>query len=263
MAASIAADGGRSRDSVAFGRRRSAASFGVLRALWAVLVVCAGWASSPGEAVSAAYIAPPVPWAADTLLLKPIDRARLSSGYGLRYNPILKRKQMHRGIDWAAPRGTPVRAAGDGVVTATRRSGAYGRYLRIDHGRTVATVYAHLDRYAPGIRTGRRVRQGDVIGRVGSTGRATGPHLHYEVLVADQQVDPLAVSPILSAQAPNAPAAVADTSADGELGIGGPTVDADPAIGDSSEPEAQYLRSLPLDADGGMIKIEDLLARYP
>jgi hypothetical protein len=264
MAAAIAADGGRFRNFVAFGRHRPGSSISALRALCGLLVVYAGCAWGPGEAVSAAAIARPVPWAADTLLLKPTDRGRLSSGYGLRYNPILRRQQMHRGIDWAAPRGTPVRAAGDGVVVATRRNGAYGRYLRLDHGHTVATVYAHLDRYAPGMRPGRRVRQGDLIGRVGSTGRATGPHLHYEVLVADQQVDPLAVPPILSAQGPDAPAAVADAGAEGELGIGGPTttIDGDAAIADPSEPEAQYLRSLPLDADGGMIRVEDLLARY-
>jgi murein DD-endopeptidase MepM/ murein hydrolase activator NlpD len=197
---------------------------------------------------------------ADTLLLKPVDLGRLSSGYGLRYNPILKRQQTHRGIDWAAPRGTPVRAAGDGVVVATRRAGAYGRYVEIDHGRTVATVYAHLARYAPNLRPGRRVRQGDLIGVVGTTGRATGPHLHYEVLIGAAQVDPLAVAPIVSAQPPNAPAPVPDGS-DGELGIGGPatTVAADAETSDSAGPTAQYLRALPLDADAGVIRIEDLL----
>jgi murein DD-endopeptidase MepM/ murein hydrolase activator NlpD len=201
---------------------------------------------------------------ADTLLLKPVDRGRLSSAYGVRYHPILKRKQMHPGIDWAAPRGTAVRAAGHGVVVAAERFGAYGHYLRIEHGRTVATTYAHLERYAPGMRPGRRVRQGDLIGRVGSTGRATGPHLHYEVLVADHQVDPLAVAPIVSAHAPQAPAAIAEAESESELGIGGPnTLAVDDPTSNPTALSGQDLRSLPLDADGGMIRIEDLLRLGP
>ena len=139
---------------------------------------------------------------ATTLLLKPVDSGRLTSAYGPRSNPVLKRRQMHRGIDWAAPRGTPVRAAGNGVVVATERSGAYGRYLEIDHGGTVVTLYAHLHRFASALRVGRRLRQGDLIGRIGSTGRATGPHLHYEVLVAGRQIDPFAVRPIISSTGP-------------------------------------------------------------
>jgi Peptidase family M23 len=136
-----------------------------------------------------------------TLLLKPIDQGRLSSGYGVRYHPILKRRQMHLGIDWAAPRGTPVRAAGHGVVVAAGRFGAYGHYVQIDHGGAIATAYAHLERYAPGLRPGRAVRQGEPIGGVGSTGRATGPHLHYEVLIAGRQIDPLAFPPTVVARA--------------------------------------------------------------
>ena len=261
MAAGIAAGGGL-RSPLTPGRRRSGNSIRALRALCGVLVLCTGCASNPNEAASAARVTPPL--VADTLLLKPVDLGRLSSGYGLRYNPILKRQQMHRGIDWAAPRGTPVRAAGDGVVVATRRSGAYGQYVEIDHGRTVATVYAHLEGYAPSLRPGLQVHQGELIGLVGTTGRSTGPHLHYEVLVGDTQVDPLAVAPIVSAQPPHAPALVADDS-DGELGIGGPatTVAADAETSDPVEPMAQYLRSLPLEADGGMIRIEDLLRLQP
>ena len=111
-----------------------------------------------------------------------------------RQHPILKRPMMHWGIDWAAPRGTPVRAAGHGVVRAAGPFGSYGRYLRIDHGGTVATAYAHLEGFAPGLRPGHPVRQGDLIGYVGSSGRATGPHLHYELLIAGRQVDPLALA---------------------------------------------------------------------
>jgi hypothetical protein len=228
---------------------------GALRALCGLLVLCTGY---PNQAASAARVPPPL--VADTLRLKPVDLGRLRSGYGLRYNPILKRQQMHRGIDWAAPRGTPVRAAGDGVVVATQRAGAYGQYVEIDHGRTVATVYAHLERYAPNLRPGRRVHQGDLIGRVGTTGRATGPHLHYEVRVGATQVDPLAVAPIVSAQPPDAPAPVPD-GPEGELGTGGPTttIAADGEASNPPEPTAQYLRALPLDADAGMIRVEDLL----
>jgi murein DD-endopeptidase MepM/ murein hydrolase activator NlpD len=260
MAAGIAAGGGHSRSPASPGRCRSS-SIDALRAFCGLLVLCAGCASSSGEATSASR---PAALRPDTLLLKPVDRGRLSSAYGIRFHPILKRRQMHQGIDWAAPRGTPVRAAGHGVVIAAGRFGAYGHYLRIEHGSTVATTYAHLERYAPGMRPGRRVRQGDLIGRVGSTGRATGPHLHYEVLVADRQVDPLAVSPVVSAHAPEPPAAVADAGSESELGIGGPnTIAADDETSDPTLAAGQDLQALPLDADGGMIRIEDLLRLGP
>jgi murein DD-endopeptidase MepM/ murein hydrolase activator NlpD len=256
MAAGSAAGGGRVRNPVAWGRR-SVSRIGGLRTLCGLLVVCAGCTSSPGEATSAGR---PVSLRADTLLLKPVDSGRLSSGYGSRYHPILKRWQMHPGIDWAAPRGTAVRAAGHGIVVAAKRFGAYGHYLRIEHGSTVATTYAHLERSAPGLRPGRRVSQGDLIGRVGSTGRASGPHLHYEVLVAGSQVDPLAVSPIVRGDEADPPAPVAEADSDGELGIGGPTtIAADAETGHSASPADQdHL----LDADGGLIRIEDLLSLY-
>jgi murein DD-endopeptidase MepM/ murein hydrolase activator NlpD len=171
---------------------------------------------------------------------------------------------MHRGIDWAAPRGTPVRAAGNGVVVAIERSGAYGRYVEIDHGRAVSTVYAHLARYAPGLRIGHRLRQGDLLGKAGSTGRATGPHLHYEVLVAGRQIDPFAVHPIISAHAPRRSAFLLETRADGELGIGGPTTTiADAEAGDPPELPARGLGALPVEADGAMIRVEDLLRLRP
>jgi murein DD-endopeptidase MepM/ murein hydrolase activator NlpD len=258
MAAGIAAGGGRLGNPVAR-RGRSASRIGGLRALCSLLVVCAGCASSPGEATPAGR---GVSLRADTLLLKPVDRGRLTSGYGLRYHPILKRWQMHPGIDWAAPRGTAVRAAGNGVVVAAKRFGAYGRYVRIEHGSTVATTYAHLERYARGLRPGRRVHQGDLIGSVGSTGRASGPHVHYEVLVAGHQVDPLAVSPIMHAHAADPATAVPEAGSEEELGIGGPTTAADAETGQSAPPAGQELRSLPLDADGGLIRIEDLLKLY-
>ena len=127
------------------------------------------------------------------LMRTPIDGARLSSGYGVRRHPILGYRKMHRGIDFAAPSGTPIYAAGDGRVAAAGRNGAYGKYVRIRHNARYQTAYAHMRAIRRGIRPGARVRQGQVIGYVGSTGRSTGPHLHYEILVNDRRVNPLKV----------------------------------------------------------------------
>ena len=134
------------------------------------------------------------PWGPDGTLvmdIKPLDRGRLSSRFGWRErHPILKRPAFHAGIDWAAPSGTPVRAAADGKVVAARSHyGAYGHYLKIDHAAGIESAYAHLSRFD--VRPGDRVRRGEIIGRVGRTGRATGPHLHFEVHVAGQPIDPL------------------------------------------------------------------------
>ncbi|MGD9510894.1 MAG: peptidoglycan DD-metalloendopeptidase family protein [Geminicoccaceae bacterium] len=127
------------------------------------------------------------------LLRTVVDGARLSSGFGSRRHPILRYTRMHRGIDFAAPTGTPVLAAGSGVVEMAGRNRGYGNYVRLRHNASYATAYAHLSRYAPGLQRGRRVEQGEVIGYVGATGLATGPHLHYELLVDGRQVDPLGV----------------------------------------------------------------------
>jgi murein DD-endopeptidase MepM/ murein hydrolase activator NlpD len=128
-----------------------------------------------------------------TLMRTPIDGARLSSRFGMRRHPILGYSRMHRGTDFAAPRGTPIYAAGDGVVEAAGRNGAYGKYVRIRHNSTYKTAYGHMSRIAKGARRGKRVRQGQVIGYVGSTGRSTGPHLHYEVMRQGSQVNPLKI----------------------------------------------------------------------
>jgi murein DD-endopeptidase MepM/ murein hydrolase activator NlpD len=128
-----------------------------------------------------------------TLMRTPIDGARISSGYGRRKHPILGYTKMHRGTDFAAPRGTPVYAAGDGVIERAGRKGGYGKYIRIRHNGSYKTAYAHLSGYAKKTRRGRRVKQGQVIGYVGSTGRSTGPHLHYEVMVDGRQVNPLKI----------------------------------------------------------------------
>lgn len=127
------------------------------------------------------------------LLRTPINGARLSSGYGKRKHPVLGYTKMHKGIDFAAPTGTPIYAAGDGVVERANRYGGYGNYIRIRHTAEWDTAYAHLSRFAKGIKAGTRVRQGDIIGYVGSTGRSTGPHLHYEVLKKNAHVNPINV----------------------------------------------------------------------
>ena len=128
-----------------------------------------------------------------TLMRTPIDGARLSSRYGKRRHPILGFTRMHRGVDFAAPRGTPIYAAGDGVVRYRGWKGGYGRYVQIRHNSTYSTAYGHLSRYRRGVTRGSRVRQGQIIGYVGSSGLSTGPHLHYEVLVNNRKVNPLSL----------------------------------------------------------------------
>ncbi len=125
-----------------------------------------------------------------TLMKTPVDGARMSSGFGMRRHPIQGYNKMHKGVDFAAPTGTPIYAAGDGVVEMAGRRGGYGNYIRIRHNGQLKTAYAHMSRFASGVSTGSRVRQGDVIGYVGTTGASTGPHLHYEVLLNGVQVNP-------------------------------------------------------------------------
>lgn len=128
-----------------------------------------------------------------TLMRTPIDGARLSSGFGMRKHPILGYSKMHKGVDFAARTGTPIMAAGDGVVEIAGRNGGYGNYVRLRHNSSIKTAYAHLHKFAKGTRKGARVKQGDIIGYVGSTGRSTGPHLHYEVMVDGRQKNPMSV----------------------------------------------------------------------
>jgi murein DD-endopeptidase MepM/ murein hydrolase activator NlpD len=123
----------------------------------------------------------------------PINGARLTSGFGIRRHPILGYSKMHQGIDFGAPTGTPILAAGDGFVDKREVFGGYGNYIRIRHGSGYATAYAHMSRFAPDTQAGRRVKQGQVIGYVGSTGRSTGPHLHFEVHRDSRQVNPMTV----------------------------------------------------------------------
>jgi len=124
------------------------------------------------------------------LLKTPINGARLSSGFGRRKHPVLGYTKMHKGTDFAAPRGTPIFAAGDGVVQRANRFSSFGNYIKIRHNNNYQTAYAHLNGFAKGIRSGTRVRQGQVIGYVGTTGRSTGPHLHYEVHKNGSAVNP-------------------------------------------------------------------------
>jgi murein DD-endopeptidase MepM/ murein hydrolase activator NlpD len=128
------------------------------------------------------------------LLRTPVDGARLSSGFGMRMHPILGYSRMHKGVDFAVPTGTPVYAAGDGTVEQAGWAGSYGRYIRVRHNPRTATAYAHLSRIAAAAAAGQHVRQGEVIGYVGMTGAATGPHLHYEVLKDGAQVNPISVT---------------------------------------------------------------------
>ena len=127
------------------------------------------------------------------LMKTPINGGRLSSGYGMRHHPVLGYNKMHKGIDFAAPTGTKIYAAGDGVIEYIGRNGGYGNYIRIRHNSNLKTAYAHMSRFEKGLSRGDRVKQGQVIGRVGSTGRSTGPHLHHEVLVDGRQVNPRSV----------------------------------------------------------------------
>ena len=127
------------------------------------------------------------------LLRTPIDGARLSSRFGKRRHPVLGYTKMHRGVDFAAATGTPIYAAGDGVISFRGRKGGYGNYIRIRHAGGFNTAYAHMSRFNSKVKLGDRVRQGEVIGYVGTTGRSTGPHLHYEILAGERQVNPLTV----------------------------------------------------------------------
>ena len=125
-----------------------------------------------------------------SLLKTPVSGARLTSGFGMRRHPLLGYSKMHAGVDFGVPHGTPIRAAGTGVVQIAGRNGAYGITVELRHNNKYQTLYAHMSKLASGIRRGARVNQGQVIGYVGSTGRSTGPHLHYEVRMNDRAVNP-------------------------------------------------------------------------
>lgn len=129
------------------------------------------------------------------LMRRPVRGAdvRLTSGFGLRFHPLLNDRKMHTGVDWAAPVGTPILAAGNGVIEHSGRKGAYGNYVRIRHANGYQTAYAHMHHIATNANVGVKVRQGQVIGYLGSTGLSSGPHLHFEVLVNTRFVNPMSI----------------------------------------------------------------------
>jgi murein DD-endopeptidase MepM/ murein hydrolase activator NlpD len=131
--------------------------------------------------------------ATKSLLRTPVSGARLTSGFGMRRHPLLGYSKMHTGVDFGVPAGTPIKAAGSGVIESAGRQGAYGIAVKIKHSGKYETLYAHMSRLATGIRAGGKVNQGQTIGYVGSTGRSTGPHLHYEVRANDRPVNPTRV----------------------------------------------------------------------
>jgi murein DD-endopeptidase MepM/ murein hydrolase activator NlpD len=127
------------------------------------------------------------------LMRNPVKGGRFTSAFGNRKHPILNRWRTHTGVDWAAPTGTPIMAGADGIVEQVGREGGYGNYIRIRHANGFASAYGHLSRYADGLRPGLNVKQGQIIGFVGSTGYSTGPHCHYEILVNNKFVNPMTI----------------------------------------------------------------------
>ena len=123
------------------------------------------------------------------LMKTPINGARLSSSFGMRKHPILGFNKMHKGTDFAAPSGTPIMASGTGTITLAKWCGGGGNCIKIKHNSTYETIYAHMKSFAKGMRSGKKVKQGQIIGYVGSTGQSTGPHLHYEVIINGKKVN--------------------------------------------------------------------------
>ena len=164
------------------------------------------WQSMDGSAATTANSSVSIP------SRMPVDGVRLSSDYGMRTHPVLGGRRGHKGVDLAGPTGTPIRAAADGIVSRADWFSSYGLYISLEHGGSMQTRYGHMSRL--NVAAGQRVRKGDVIGYVGSTGRSTGPHLHYEVRIAGAAVNPV---PYLQAGAYQQALASADPS----LGQGG------------------------------------------
>jgi len=130
-----------------------------------------------------------------SFLRSPLEFSRISSGFSLgRFHPVLQKMRAHKGVDYAAPTGTRIKAVADGVVSFVGVKGGYGKVVILKHQNKMSTLYAHLSRFSPGLRSGQRVSQGQIIGAVGMSGLATGPHLHYELLVNGQHRNPLKVA---------------------------------------------------------------------
>lgn len=128
-----------------------------------------------------------------SLMRTPVEGARISSTFGMREHPVLGFMKLHKGIDFASPVGTPIYAAGDGVVEFAGPKGPNGNFVQIRHTNGWETLYLHMSAFGPGITAGAHVRQGQQVGAVGTTGRSTGPHLHYEVHIAGEAVDPASI----------------------------------------------------------------------
>ncbi len=185
--------GGWLQDSLSLSGRILAAEYeglnGLKRAVWWQGEGAGGYFDGQGQSLQKRF------------LKSPLNYSRISSRFGNRFHPILKRVKLHAGVDFAAPRGTPVVASADGVVRSASWLKGLGRAVRLRHGDRYQTVYGHLQGYAKGIKSGARVSQNQVIGYVGSSGLASGPHLHYEVHDRGRQIDPMqlknsAVSPV-------------------------------------------------------------------
>ena len=140
------------------------------------------------RSIDSGYAAPAAAVRVSVPSRMPLDDATLTSGYGMRHHPVLGGRRDHKGVDLAQPSGTPVYATADGMVSRAEPFSSYGNYIQIEHGGEMQTRYAHLSGYA--VAAGQQVAKGQLIGFVGSTGRSTGPHLHYEVRVAGEAVDP-------------------------------------------------------------------------
>lgn len=151
------------------------------------------WFDEPGSKQGGGYYTFDGKSLKKAFLKSPLEFSRVSSGFAMRVHPISGRWKQHKGVDFAAPTGTPIRAAGDGVIDFAGIQGGYGKVIVIKHWNNYSTAYAHLNGFARGIKKGTKVSQGDVIGYVGSTGWSTGPHLHYEFRVNNQPRDPMSI----------------------------------------------------------------------
>lgn len=152
------------------------------------------WYEHPSDKEASGYFTPEGKNLRKAFLRSPLEFSRISSGFGGRQHPIFQTWKMHKGVDYAAPSGTRIRAVADGVVEYAGRQGGYGNVVEIRHQGQVSTLYGHMSGFGPGMRKGARVAQGDTIGFVGQTGWATGPHLHYEFRMASNPVNPLTVA---------------------------------------------------------------------
>ncbi|MFC3109131.1 M23 family metallopeptidase [Undibacterium arcticum] len=151
------------------------------------------WFDEPGSSQGGGYYGIDGKSLKKAFLKSPLEFSRISSGFSMRLHPILGQWKQHKGVDFAAVTGTPIRASGDGAIEFVGGQNGYGNVVMIKHWSNYSTVYAHMSRFAAGIRKGTKVSQGEVIGYVGATGWATGPHLHYEFRVNDVPRDPLSV----------------------------------------------------------------------